>query len=125
MHSIRIKKEHKPPLYTLTVFLVLTAGVVLLSRAAIQSYREARESRGRHDIALREAEQARDRLAALRESLGRLETPEGFEEEVRERFNVGRPGEGLVVVLEEEPRTEGIPVERSAWRKFLNWIGIR
>ncbi len=56
-----------------------------------------------------------------------LETPEGAEEVLREKYNVVKPGEGVIVVVDtptELPPAKGSAVSRW-WQSILGGLGIR
>jgi cell division protein FtsB len=105
--------------------LLLVGGSVFLGRAVLTSFREARISKSEYEVALREVERVRERANTLRASVGRLATDAGFEEEVRERLNVTRPGEQVVVIVPDEPAV-GAVIERTGfWQRILGWLGLR
>ncbi len=54
----------------------------------------------------------------------RLKTKDGIEEEIRNKFDVARPGEHVVVVVDSGSNSSGVDLEKNTgWlESFLNWF---
>lgn len=49
----------------------------------------------------------KEREASLLAQIEQLNTPEGVEADIREKFRLAKEGEGLIMILDEDPREEG------------------
>jgi hypothetical protein len=97
--------------------------VALLGNATWNVYRtyaeaRMREMRAREDLAVLIA-----RAASLESDINRLNTDMGREEELRERFGVGRPGEQMIVVTNPEIDVKSAPISRDSWVSSW-WKGL-
>jgi cell division protein FtsB len=87
---------------------------------------------GREYLVLRAAERLRlaseterqameEKVAAVRGKIGELGSDAGLEKIVRERFNVKRPGEELIVIVDDKSAsgTRAIVREQSFWASLV------
>jgi cell division protein FtsB len=51
-----------------------------------------------------------------------LSTEGGIEAEVRERFGVAKPGEGVIVVLSDDEEQQSIEEEQGWWARMKGWF---
>ncbi len=58
----------------------------------------------------------------LNSKIESLSTEGGIEAEVRERFGVAKPGEGVIVVLSEEEQQQFVEEETGWWTRFKGWF---
>lgn len=69
---------------------------------------------------LLEMELKRERLAT---EIAKLETEGGVEENIREKFGLGKEGEGLIVVVDDKNKVEVVEEEKgwfgSLWDKLF------
>ena len=79
---------------------MLIVAIVFLGNATWNVYRTHAEARIRELRAKEELAALVLREETLREDIARLNTEEGREAEMRERFGVGRAGEKLIVITE-------------------------
>lgn len=63
------------------------------------------------------------REAKLKYDIERLETTEGQEEAMRQQFQMGRPGEGMLVLVDPEAPATTTVVKKTGWQKF--WALVR
>lgn len=69
-----------------------------------------------------ESLQAREKM--LSSEIERLNTEEGTEEEIREKYGLVKPGEEVIVVVDEDSTDSNsfLPKETSFWQKLVNWL---
>jgi cell division protein FtsB len=69
-----------------------------------------------------ESLQAREKM--LSSEIERLNTEEGTEEEIREKYGLVKPGEEVIVVVDEDGMDSNsiLPKEISFWQKLVNWF---
>ena len=103
-------------------FLVILA--LFLLKAVWDLFEKSQDARIAAESVQREYEELVVREAALKESLARLESPDGVESEIRQKFGVVKEGEEVVIVLPEDPTNakQGMEKEEGWWQKFLSFF---
>ena len=80
--------------------------LVLASAWAVWGvFKKERESRALRTLAEAQLKDLTDRETNLTASIGALETERGKEEALRGAYAVGKPGEGLVIIVDQTPTT--------------------
>ena len=118
----KTKAWYSHPVLTVMFLVVIGFFVGRLAEHALQ-YRTAEEAR---DTQLARVQVLTDEFEALETRLDRIQTPEGFEREVKDRFRLTREGEEMVVIVREEDELvtpEPVPAEpeKTFWQKMLFW----
>lgn len=129
---IEKRKAKKRPLLYSGISIVVLIGIIFFLGFQVFDLREKRDlSEAKRAEAAAELERITRREAILRERNEALETPEGRERALRERFNVVKEGEGVIHVIEEDrPIGAGIVLEppaleeKSFFEKILNFLGF-
>lgn len=121
MKDFQRKRKIRKVLYSPGVILGLFLLLVLVSKATWGLYDKERESRKNLDRVEADLLALTVREEQLTKDIARLRTPEGIESEIREQFQVAKPGESMVILVEEknepeEPEDE----EPSLVSRFLN-----
>jgi len=60
----------------------------------------------------------------LREEIERLSTERGIEQEVRSKFEVGKDGEEMIIIVD-NPEDEGFSnkeIKKTFWQKVFSWF---
>lgn len=108
---------HSWPVIFLLVLLVL-----VLTFSVLERYRVEREMAARAAAARAEFEALQTRKAELEERVQYLRGPRGVEEEIRQNFDVAKPGEQVVIITGERPpesSTTTVPVSKpTPWYYF-------
>ena len=112
------------------VFSRVTAGAVfiiaaLLFVSAYDRYTAERDTREKRLTRAEELTTIRQRAAALEAKVRMIESERGMEDAIRERFDVSRPGEEVVVVVDEragkdDARPEVFPLPPKP--SLLEWL---
>jgi hypothetical protein len=105
----------------LIAFFLLLTSVISLAEKHFAIKSRIKELRT-EEIALREKEEALVELNAY------LETPEGKEQVLREKYNLVKPGEGMVIVTQNKtnaPESEKKGIVSKWWDAILRGLGIR
>ena len=60
----------------------------------------------------------------LSSEIERLKTKDGIEEEIRNKFNVVKPGEHLVVIVDDASTSKNETTKQNTgwWGSFLGWF---
>ena len=103
-------------------FLVILA--LFLLKAVWDLFEKSQDARIAAESVQREYEELVVREAALKESLARLESSDGVESEIRQKFGVVKEGEEVVIVLPEDTTNakQGMEKEEGWWQKFLSFF---
>lgn len=115
MREFQRKRKIWRFLYSRFTFLILLIVLALLVQALWGAFGRERENkanllRAREELAALEA-----RAASLEEKLARLKSPEGVEAEIREQFQVAKPGEKMVVVVPDTGENEVVSEPRQSF----------
>ncbi|QSH39678.1 hypothetical protein JXR01_01575 [Candidatus Kaiserbacteria bacterium] len=89
-------------------------------------YKKASFAQENKERAVQELDALYEHEMLLKEELARLGTKRGLEEEVRHKFDVGREGETLIVLVD----TPDVPTEKKEeeggiWHTIINFLGFR
>lgn len=121
MRDFERKRKIRKVLYSKGVLLLLLLLLVLVGRATWGLYAKERESRRNLDRVEAELLGLQLREEKLRADIARLKTPEGVETEIREQFQVAKPGEKMIVLVDDrQENPEQKAEERSLLSKFLD-----
>lgn len=113
---------HSPILAVFLIVLIIWGGVVVVK--TYPKYREARTLRNQYQT---ELESLQMKQAELNGKIGELSTDHGIEAEVRNRYRVVKPGESLVIVVDEEKSAKTVQVDKpniSWWVRLRTFIGL-
>lgn len=102
----------------LALFLMFLATV----QGAWFAFEKERETDARRTDAEAELGHLKERYAELESKVGRLKTNQGVEEELRKQFNMGKPGEQLIIVVNPEAEEPGPVIQDSRpwWERLFN-----
>ncbi len=124
MREFQDKKRFRRILYSKTTLVVLLILMVFLAKAVWSVYLKDKESARNTVMASNELAQLQARHDFLTQELGRLKTAEGKEEEIRKKYQVSKPGEQVVVIVE---ATASLPVQieeagtlQKAWDSIVH-----
>ncbi len=121
MKEFQQKRKIRRFLYSRVSVLILFILVVLTAKAMYGVYDKERESRKNVSRAQEELSSLQERRKALETKVTRLQTPEGREAEIREQFPVAKPGERMVVIVENQSSESAEPLpKKSLFTKFFD-----
>ena len=93
-------------LYSPLVFVVLVILVGILGHAAFSAYQKRNISASARQSVANEVSDLEARQASMQESITRLRSPDGIDTEIREKFQVVKPGEEMIVVVPEAKKNQ-------------------
>ncbi len=106
------------------VAIVLVVAVVWGCVAAFGAYGKYREAAGLRNQSARELEELQEKQADLAGKINDLSTNRGMEAEVRNRYRVVKPGEQLVIVVDNRDSTASATVAGATfWQRVRDFIG--
>jgi cell division protein FtsB len=119
------KRKIKSVLYSWPSIIFLAVLAVFLSTAVYERFSREREMAAKRDALASELETLEGRAASLQAEVDRLQSERGIEEEIRDRYEVSKRGEEVVVLIgddvEKGTATKTIP---AAVAEEKHWYDI-
>lgn len=100
----------------------LLIAVVFLSRATWNLYQKNSLARESRNDAEQEFANLENRYEGLSADLSRLQTDHGLEEELRTKFQVSKPGEHTIVLLDPKQEEDDEESGEGFWRSLINFF---
>jgi len=126
MRDFQQKRKLSKFIYSPKLILILVIIAVIVVRGAWGVYKKERESRANFKLAQSQYIEKEKMESELTAKIERLNTDSGIEEEIRQNFGVVKPGEEVVLIVEEKNKTtteDG--TKQSFWSKFKSgFLGI-
>jgi cell division protein FtsB len=106
--------------------IVLVIVFAIFASGTWNVYKKEEFARENRQMAEKELEDLRQRETALTEELTRLNTKRGLEEEIRQKFDVGRDGEQLIVLVDApDPEPVVVLSEPTIWQRIVGFFGFK
>jgi len=125
MREFQEKRKFKKLIYSgwLQIFL----GIVLLALIfpAVKVYKKSRISADKAEEIKEEMAKLEKRNAELAAEAARLESESGREGEIRKRFDVAKPGEKILVIVDkksEDVKINGANNKGGFFSRILQWV---
>ncbi|MDO8604448.1 MAG: septum formation initiator family protein [bacterium] len=121
------RKKIRKILYSKISLALLFIVLFFVARGAWRIHQKAQIARSERDIAARSLLELQSRTAELKLSLEHLKSEQGVEEEVRQKYTVARPGEEVVIVVDETDKKSenGEALQtKSLWARMLSFFGF-
>ena len=122
MRHLLIKKKswfYSPWIACLLILFVVW-GIVSVTRA----YMKQREAVSLRDESQKELGGLEQKQQELTTKIDDLSTSQGMEAEVRQRYRVVKPGEQLVIVVDNKDGAAAQAQKPSFWQKLRTFIGL-
>ncbi|MFQ5661841.1 MAG: septum formation initiator family protein [Candidatus Paceibacteria bacterium] len=124
MFDFHEKRRFRRFLYSKVTLIILGLIVIWLLFVVFDMYKKER------DTGIKSAEQKEilneleEREAALQEEIDRLSTQKGIEAEIRSKFEVGKEGEEVIIIVDnpEEEDKKNTGLKKSFWQKIFDWF---
>ncbi|KKR52195.1 MAG: hypothetical protein UT90_C0023G0013 [Parcubacteria group bacterium GW2011_GWA1_40_21] len=124
MLEFQEKKKLRNILYSKITLIALFIILIFIARATLSVYHKQKTSKGNLNKAQEEIAELKKREKMLNYEIDRLKTDRGTEEEIRKKFMVGKAGEQVIVIVDDNKTNKnnaaGDNEEKSIWSKFLN-----
>jgi cell division protein FtsB len=125
MREFQERRRMKKLLHSRYAIAVLAIISVLLAHAVYGvygKYEKSKEIASRMQADLTSLEVREKSLTA---SMNALDTEEGKEREIRDRFGAVKPGEKMIVLVDDQAADKSVtPVQKSWWEKFIGIFGF-
>ncbi len=100
------------------ITVVLFIALLLAVKGAWGVYDKKQETDRLRTEAEAKMSELSERSEALSETVAKLKTEEGIEAELRRQFEVGKEGEGVIIVMDGEPIVAETPTSTVWWKKL-------
>lgn len=121
MKRFQQKQQVKARIYSKPVLVFLVILCLFLAKAVFNIYGKYKASNVEKQITLDKLKSFEQREADLKREILNLQSPEGREEEIRKKFNVAKPGEKVIVVVEDEEKYE-VKEEKGFFGKMFDFV---
>ena len=126
MLEFQEKKRLRSILYSKATLIALFVILIFIARATISVYYKQKASEGNLDKAKEEVAELEKREKMLNSQIDRLKTDKGAEEEIRKKFMVGKAGEEVIIIVDENKTDKnnivGNNEEKSIWSKIIGFF---
>src|SRR3989339_650753 len=104
------------------VLLVLFCILILFIYNIVGLIEKERETSKKKDLILSNIESLRAREKSLSSDIAKLKTEEGIEETIRDKYQVVKEGEKMVVIVDEEKKSNIAEPEAGQGHGLWGWV---
>ena len=118
MKEFQQKEQTKSKLYSRYTLLTLFVLIILTGKGLINIYQKNISSEEEKRLVEKKKDELQNRYDSLSNRVEELKTPQGMEKEIRSKFDVVKPGENVIVVVDKEvpaPVKEETNVIKRLW----------
>lgn len=119
------REKARKIMYSKVSLLILFVVLIIVGRGAWSAHKKAETARSERNIALRHITQLETRNADMLASLEHFKNDSGIEEEMRQKYTVARPGEEIVVVVDDDVKkgknSEAVD-KKSLWQRIIDFF---
>jgi cell division protein FtsB len=123
MREFQDRQKNRRRLYSKTTIAILVILLILMARSTWNIYQKEQESQQNKLEANKELAVVQARHDLLQSQINRLQTPAGQEEEIRQKYQVAKPGEDMVVIIDSTTTSTSTPVQQGVfsglWSTFV------
>jgi competence protein ComGC len=120
MKNFQEKKNKKKILYSKPVLIILSILLLLFIYNVLKLANKASETKRNREIAEERIKELELQKSNLESNIQKLSTEEGVEQNIRERFGLGKDGEAMIVIVEDESKnTDNNDNEKKGFWSFL------
>ena len=124
MREFQEKNRIRRILYSKFFIIVLILLVGFMSMSVIKIYKKYRESKMLAEKTEQELKELETKKAELESSTAKLQTESGTEKEIRSTFNVKKPGEETIVIVEKNEENGKMGLEEKGFFSRI-WQAIK
>lgn len=124
MKHFQQRKKKRRMMYSKWVAALLLFLTVVISGSVYDLYNKKKQVVKLKEVAETELANIKSKDENITKQIEILSTSRGKEEILRQKYNIKRQGESLIVVTDKEPEHEGIPVvEKTFLEEFKGFWG--
>ena len=124
MFDFHEKRRFRRLLYSKVTLIILGLIVIWLFFVVGNMYKKERDTRLKRIEQVEVLDELKERETALQEEIDRLSTEKGIEAEIRSKFEVGKEGEKVIIIVN-NPEEESVPEtdsKKGFWQKIFDWF---
>jgi cell division protein FtsB len=122
MKEFQERRRRQKRIYSKTSIVFMIFVVIVMARATWGVYLKEKESRVNMLLASSSLAELQARHDLLSNEVGRLQTPEGQDEAIRDKYQVAKPGEQEVVIVDATSTVAPPDVGQGVLQKMWNSI---
>ena len=123
MRELERRQKFKKRIYSIPSLILLVILLLLSIRGTWAILNKKHESEQYVKNLQQESQQLEEREKNLEADINYLKTEEGIDEEIKERFNVSKAGERVVIIVDPKPVGTSTDQNRPIWYKRI-WNAI-
>lgn len=104
------------------IIILLSIFIILLGYNVISLFKKEKETEEKKDLILKEIDSLEKRESSFLNDISRLETDEGKEEIIREKYQVAKSGEKMVIIVNEENSSDSSLEVEDSHNGFFDFI---
>ncbi len=126
MLQLREKRIIRKILFGRVTVVVLLILVIIIARGTWNMYQKSQFAQGSRNKAEKQLLILQKRKESLEVELARLNTQRGIESELRQKFDVGRKGEHLIVLVDAPEKNQSATIKKRnifirVWHLLTFW----
>ncbi|MES2223327.1 MAG: septum formation initiator family protein [Patescibacteria group bacterium] len=121
MRKFESQKQIKSRIYSRTTLVILLFIIILLAKGVFTLYLRNQESVDALRDTNNKVRDLKARQQMLSGEITKLNNNDGVEEEIREKFDVTKPGENVVIIVPDEVATT-TEEKPSVFARFWHWL---
>jgi len=126
MLDFQQKRKFKQFFYSRVTLVFLLIFIIFIANQVYGIYEKQKLSKENLSSVKNQYEELKNREKMLTSEIDRLKTKEGMEEEIRNKFDVAKPGEQVVVITDDGSSTKVVKEENGTisglWNKVVGWF---
>jgi cell division protein FtsB len=124
MKEFQHKRDFNKKLYSPISLVILFIVAVLLIISTFKIYAKSRNTRLKSEKTKAEVIELEKRRAELEAEIAKTSTESGLEEELRGKFNIKKPGEEVLTIMDKRPEDDKINAgeDNGFFGKIWNFI---
>ncbi len=124
MQEFQEKRKLRKIIFSKKVLVLLAFISAFLIFSTVKVYIKSRNAVSKNEETKKEVADLEQKKSELEKEIARLQSASGAEEEVRKKFNVQKPGENAIVIVEKNNENDKINQGESSgfFSKIWSWI---
>jgi len=118
---MKFKKSNYKFWHSPFALVLLFCVLILFGYKIIDLIQKERETAYKKNLILDKIDSLQGRESSLSLDISKLETEEGKEEVIREKYQVAKEGEKMVIIVDEENKGSSVTEEKTS-HGFWNWV---
>ncbi len=121
MREFQDKKKNRKRLYSIWSLLALLVVLVFFGKGVVSAYEKERSTKEELNRLAAQKADIESRYDNISKEIDTLKTSEGMESAIRQKFDVAKKGEGVIVVVD---KTIEMPVEKKGFIQRV-WDSVK